>query len=106
MGTVVGVDDRQCDSNPLAVEKEEQLVVKYRPAQAAAEMVHVRARFVVARCGIREIVRRIQDRAVPEFVQVSVKLVRARFGDVVNLRRAVPALIDRIGQSVDGHFGN
>jgi hypothetical protein len=30
-----------------------------------------------------------------------VKLVRARFGDVVNLRRAVPALIDRIGQSVD-----
>ena len=34
------------------------------------------------------------------------KLVGARLGDVVDLRGAVAALIDGIGERVDGHFGN
>ena len=34
------------------------------------------------------------------------KLVRARLGDIVDLRCSIPSLVHRIGKSVDGHFRN
>ena len=46
------------------------------------------------------------DRAVPQFVEISVKLVGAGFGDVVDLGRSVSSLIHGIGKGVDGHFGD
>ncbi len=99
-----GRDDGQRDPNPLAIEEEKQLVVNDRAAQAAAEMVHGRARLVISRGGIREIVGRVEPRAVPQLIEISVKLVRTRFRDVVDLRRSVPPLVDRIGKRVDRHF--
>ena len=77
-----------------------------RAAQASAEMIHRRSGLVVSWRRVREIVCRIQQRTVPQFVEIPVKSVRARFGDVVDLGSAVAALIDRIGESIHGHFRN
>ena len=61
---------------------------------------------LVSRGRIRKVIRRIQSRAVPDFVKISVKLIRTGFGDVVDLRCPVPALIYRIGKGVHRHFRN
>ena len=98
-------DDGQRDPNPFAVEEEEQLVVKDRTAQATAKWFTL-AGLVIARSGVGEIVRGVQDCAIPEFVEIPVKLVGARFGDVVHLGGAIAALVDGVGKSVDGDFGN
>ena len=89
--------DRQRDPHPFAVEKEKQLVVHDRAAEASAEMVHGRARLVISRRRIGEKIGGVEARAVPEFVEISVKLVRAGLGDVVHLRRAVAPLIHGVG---------
>ncbi len=54
--------------------------------------------------GVGKEIRRVQLRAVPQLVQISVKLIGPGFGDVVDLRRAIPALIHRVGNRVDGHL--
>ncbi len=59
---------------------------------------------MISRSGIREIVGRIEPRAVPQLVEISVKLVRTRFCDVIDLRRSVPSLVHGIGKRVDRHF--
>ncbi len=69
-------------------------------------MIHGGPSLVIARRRISEVVRRVQDRTIPELVEIAVKLIRAGFGDVVDLGRSIAALIHRIGKSVDGHFGN
>ena len=84
--------------------KKNSLSCTNRPADAASEMVHGRARFVISRRGVREIVGRVELRAVPQLIQISVKLVGAGFRDVVDLRRSIPSLIDGIGKRVDRHF--
>ncbi len=99
-----GRDDGKRDPNPFAIEEEKQLVVKNWSAQAAAEMVHNGSR-LVATCSIRVIVRRIQDRAIPNLVQVSVKLVGPGFGDIIDLGCSIPSLVHRVRERVDGHFG-
>jgi dihydropteroate synthase len=35
-----------------------------------------------------------------------VKLIRAGLGDIVDLGCSIPSLIDGIGKSIDGHFGD
>ena len=55
---------------------------------------------------VGEVVRRIQQRAIPQFIEISVKLIRARLGDVVDLGCSIAPLIHGIGKSVDGHFRN
>ena len=75
-------------------------------AQAASEVVHHRTRLLIAGGGIEEVVGRVQDRAVPQFVEIAVKLVGAGLGDVVDLRRSIAALVHGIGERVDGHLGN
>src|ERR1700691_3969465 len=97
-------DDGQRNPNPFAIEKKEQFIVENRTSNATPEMVHRRAGFVISRSGIREIVGGVELRAVPQLVQVSVKLVRSRFGNVVDLRRSVAPLIDGIGKRIDRHF--
>ena len=101
-----GGHDRQSDAHPFAVEKEEQLVAQDRPSQAAAEMVHRGARLVIARSGVGEEVGGIESRSVPQLVQVSVELIRSGFGDVVDLRRSIAALIDRVGERVHRDLGD
>ena len=59
---------------------------------------------MVSRRRVREIVGGVEARAVPQLVEISVKLIRAGFGDVVDLRRAVPPLIHGVGKRVHGHF--
>src|SRR5271166_2349507 len=81
-----GREDRQRDAHPLAVEKEEQLVVDDRTAQAASEVVDHGVGLLVAGRSVEEIVGRIQYRAVPQPVEIAVKLVGAGFGYVVHLR--------------------
>ena len=99
-------DQRQRDADAFVVGEEEELVLADRPADADAEFVHGRARLlgdVAGRVvGMEEVVGGVQQRAVPYLVRVAVKLVRPRLGEVVDLRRAVAALIDRIGVGVHG----
>ena len=99
-------DDGQCDPHPLAVEEEKQLVVRDRPAHTAPKMIHGRSGLVIPRRRIGEVVRCIQQRTIPQFVEVPVKLIRAGLGDVVDLRCSIPPLIHGIGKRVDGHFRN
>ena len=99
-------DDGQRDPHPFAVEEEKQLVAHDRPAQAAPKMIHRRSRLVISRRRIGEVIRRIQQRTIPQFIEIPVKLIRAGLGDVVDLRRSIPPLIHGIGKGVDGHFGN
>ncbi len=101
-----GRDDGKRDAHPFAVEEKEQLVVEDRTAETAAEMIHRGARLVISRRGVGEIIRGVQERAIPDFVQISVELVGAGFGDVVDLRGAVSSLIHRVRKRIDGHFGN
>ena len=54
--------------------------------------------------GVRKEIGGVELRAVPQLVQVSVKPIGAGFRDVVDLRGAVPALIDRVGNRVDRHL--
>ena len=99
-----GTDDRQRDPNPFGIEEEKQLVVEDRAAEASSEVIHRGARLVVSGRGVRKEIRGIELRAVPQLVQVPVKPVGAGFRDIVDLRSAVPALIDRVGDGVDGHL--
>jgi hypothetical protein len=55
-------------------------------------------------CGIREIVGGVELCAIPQLIQVPVKLVRTGLCDVVDLRRSMPPLIDGIGKRIDRHF--
>ena len=61
---------------------------------------------MITRRGIREEVRGIESRSVPELVQVSVKLIRARPGDIVDLRCAIAALIDGVREGIHRDLGN
>ena len=60
-----GCDDGQGDANPLAIEEEKQFVVNDGAANAAAEMVHRRARLVISRRRIGEIVCGVESGTVP-----------------------------------------
>jgi hypothetical protein len=80
--------------------------VRNRPAHTASKMIHGRSGLVIPRRRIGEVVRRIQQRTIPQFIEISVKLIRAGLGDVVDLRCSIPSLIHGIGKSVDGHFRN
>ena len=101
---MVGRDDGQCNPNPLAIEEEKQLVVDNRASHTASKVVHRRARLVISRSGIREIVGRVELRAVPQLVEIPVKLVRAGLCNVVDLGRSIPSLIDGIGKRIDRHL--
>ena len=59
---------------------------------------------MIPRCRICKIVRCVQYRAIPDLVKISVKLVRARLCNVVDLRRSVPSLVHRVGKRVHRHF--
>ena len=61
---------------------------------------------MIARRGVSEEIGGIESRSVPKFVQVSVKLVRSRFGDVVDLRRSIAPLVDGVGERIDRDFGD
>ena len=69
-------------------------------------MIHGRSGLVIPRRRIGEVVRRIQQRTIPQFIEIPVKLIRAGLGDVVDLGCSIPSLIHGIGKSVDGHFRN
>ena len=97
-------DDGQCDPHPFTIEEEEQLVVHDRPTHTASKMIHGRSRLVVPRRRVSKVVRCIQQRTIPQFIEISVKLIRAGLGDVVDLGCSIPSLIHGIGKSVDGHF--
>ena len=56
--------------------------------------------------GVGKEIGGIESGAVPQFIQVSVKSIGTGFGDVVDLRGAVAALIDRVGDGVHGHLRN
>ena len=90
--------------NPLAIEEEKQLVVDNRAAHTASKVVQCGARFVISWSGIREIVGRVELRTIPQFIKIPVKLVRTGLCNVVDLRRAVPPLIDGIRKCIDRHF--
>ena len=51
--------------------------------------------------GVEEVVFRIEQGAVPDLVEVAVKCVGSGFGEVVDLRHGIPALIDGEGIGVD-----
>ena len=57
---------------------------------------------MISRRRIREIIRRIQYRTVPDLVEIPVKLARPGLGDVVHLGCSVSPLVYRVGKSVDG----
>ena len=48
----------------------------------------------------------LNSRSVPQLVQISVKLIRAGFGHVVDLRSAVSSLIHRVRKRVHRHLGD
>src|SRR5208283_879466 len=96
-----GCNNRQCNPNPLAIEEEKQLVVGNRAAHATPEVVYRRSRFMVTCSGIGEIVSCVERRSIPQLIQISMKLVRTGFRDVVDLRSSVPPLVDGIGERVD-----
>ena len=60
-----------------ADEKEKQFIVNNGPANVAAEVVYRGARLVISRRGVREEIRSVEPRTVPQLVQVPVKLIRA-----------------------------
>ncbi len=66
-------DDRKRDAHPFGIEEEEQLVVADGAAEAASEMVDGRAGLVIAGGGIGEVIGGVEQGAVPEFVEISVK---------------------------------
>ena len=45
-------------------------------------------------------------RSVPQLVQIPVETIAARLGHVIDLRSSVAALIDGVGEGVDGHLGD
>ena len=59
---------------------------------------------MVSKSGIREIVGGVEPRAVPQLIEVPVKLVGAGLGDVIDLRRAVAPLVHGIGERVHRDF--
>ena len=99
-----GSNDRERNPDPLGIEKEEQLVAPDRTSETASEVVHRGARLVVARRGVRKEISRAELRAVPQFIQISVHLVRSGLGHVIDLRGSIAPLIHRIGDRVHGHL--
>ena len=101
-------DDRQGDADAFIVGEEKELVPANRPAHADAEFIDGRTGLVgdVARRVVRveEVVFRIEQRAVPYFVHIAMKCVRAGLGEVVDLGHGVPALVDGEGVCVHGRF--
>ena len=69
-------------------------------------MINGGARLVIARSGIGKEIGGVESGAVPEFVEIAVKVVGARLCDVIDLRSAVATLIDRVGESIDGDFSD
>ena len=53
---------------------------------------------------IREIVGSVELRTIPQFIQIPMELVRPGLCNVVDLRRAVPPLVDGIRKRVDRRF--
>ena len=101
-------DDRQCDANALIVGEEKKLVPANRPSHADAEFIHHVTRLFgdVARrvVGMKKIVLRIEQRAVPYFGNIPVKRIRARLGEVVHLRHGITALVHGEGIGIDSRF--
>src|SRR5229473_1618152 len=95
---------RFAQPHPFAIEEKENLVVHNRPAQTASKMIYGRSGLVIPRRRISKVVRRIQQRTIPQFIEISVQLIRARLGDVVDLGCSIPPFIHGTGKSVDGHF--
>jgi len=86
-------DNGQCDPHPLTVKKEKQLVARDRPTHTASKMVHSCPRLVIPGRRIGEVIRRIKQRSIPQFIKIPVKLIGARLGDVVDLGRSIRSLI-------------
>jgi hypothetical protein len=84
--------------------KKNSLSWRIGTAQTASKMVHGCPRLVIAGRGVREVVRRVQDRTIPQFVKIAVKLICAGLGDVIDLGGSIAALIHGIRKSVDGDF--
>ena len=75
----------------MITSKEKQLVLQYRSADCAAELIALqRAVLLFARCGIhcREIRRGIEEIVSNKFEQVAVKRIRTRLGHGTHLRSA------------------
>ena len=66
-------DDGQGDPHPFAIEEEEQLVMHDGTAQAASEVIHIGSRLAVAGRRIGEVIGRVEDRAVPQLVEVAME---------------------------------
>src|SRR5208337_4736660 len=96
----------QRDPHLLEISEEEQLVADDWAAQTAAEMVYRGARLVPAGVGVGKEIGCVQPRSVPQFIEIAMKLVGAGFGDVVDLRCSVTALVNRVGGRVDGDLLN
>src|SRR6266481_7790934 len=84
-----GRDNGKRNPNPLAIEEEKQFVVDKWATDAATKVVQRGARFVISWSGIREIVSRVELRAIQQLIEISMKLVRSALCDVVDMRRAV-----------------
>ena len=67
-------------------------------------MVDSRSRLVIPRRRIREIIRGVQQRAVPQLIKIPMKLVRAGLRDVVHLRSSVSTFVHGVGKSIDRYF--
>src|SRR5208337_5372321 len=83
--------------------EKEQFVMDDRSAQTAPEMVYGRTR-LDTRGSVGEVIGCVEDCAVPQFVQIAVKLVGAGFGDVIDLGRSIPALVHGIRKRIYRHL--
>jgi len=86
--------------------KKNSLLRRIGPPTLPPKWFTGRAWLVVAWRRIREEIGGVELRAIPQFVEVAMKLIGAGLGDVVHLRRSVAPLIDRIRQRVHGHLGD
>src|SRR5260370_12298719 len=77
-----------------------------RASQTAPEVIHRGARLVISGGGVGEEVGGVESGAVPQLIEVSVKSIGTGLRDVVDLRSAVSALVDRVGDRVDRHLRN
>jgi len=103
---IVGVTTGSAIRTHSLSKTKNRFVVRDRPTHTASKMVHSCPRLVIAWGRIGEVVRRIQQRSIPQFVKISVKLVRPGLGHIIDLRRSIPPLIHGIGKSVDRYFRN
>jgi len=97
-------DNRKGNANPFTVEEEEKPVVNNRPAKTAPEMIYRGTRLVIAGSGVGEEVGGIEARAVPEFIEIAMKLIGPGFGDVVHLRGTISSLVNGVRKRVNRHL--